>query len=36
MTTEPDRQTLRSYMNDRTREVFRRVVEGYLDSGEPV
>ncbi len=23
-------------MNDRTREVFRRVVEGYLDSGDPV
>ncbi len=23
-------------MNDRSREVFRRVVEGYIDSGEPV
>jgi len=23
-------------MNDRSREVFRRVVEGYLDNGEPV
>jgi heat-inducible transcriptional repressor len=23
-------------LNDRTREVFRRVVEGYLDTGEPV
>ncbi|KPQ21237.1 MAG: heat-inducible transcription repressor HrcA [Rhodobacteraceae bacterium HLUCCA24] len=23
-------------LNDRSREVFRRVVEGYLDSGEPV
>ena len=23
-------------MNDRAREVFRRVVEGYLESGEPV
>lgn len=23
-------------MNDRTREVFRRVVEGYLESGDPV
>ncbi|MEM1373481.1 MAG: heat-inducible transcriptional repressor HrcA [Pseudomonadota bacterium] len=23
-------------MNDRTREVFRRVVEGYLSSGEPM
>ncbi|MBM9593802.1 heat-inducible transcriptional repressor HrcA [Roseitranquillus sediminis] len=27
---------LLSQMNDRTREVFRRVVEGYLQSGEPV
>jgi heat-inducible transcriptional repressor len=25
-----------SDMNDRTREVFRRVVEGYLNSGEPM
>ncbi|MES2665601.1 MAG: heat-inducible transcriptional repressor HrcA [Pseudomonadota bacterium] len=25
-----------SEMNDRSREVFRRVVEGYLDSGDPV
>jgi len=23
-------------LNDRSREVFRRVVEGYLDSGDPV
>ncbi|MCI5086047.1 MAG: heat-inducible transcriptional repressor HrcA, partial [Rhodovulum sp.] len=23
-------------MNDRSREVFRRVVEGYLDTGDPV
>ena len=23
-------------MNDRSREVFQRVVEGYLQSGEPV
>ena len=23
-------------MNDRTREVFRRVVEGYLDTGDPM
>ena len=23
-------------MNDRSREVFRRVVEGYLESGDPV
>jgi heat-inducible transcriptional repressor len=28
--------TLLAEMNDRSREVFRRVVEGYLDSGEPV
>ncbi|MGH1330101.1 MAG: heat-inducible transcriptional repressor HrcA [Paracoccaceae bacterium] len=27
---------LLSEMNDRSREVFRRVVEGYLSSGEPV
>lgn len=25
-----------SQMNDRSREVFRRVVEGYLESGDPV
>jgi heat-inducible transcriptional repressor len=25
-----------SELNDRSREVFRRVVEGYLESGEPV
>lgn len=29
-------QPILSDMNDRTREVFRRVVEGYLNSGEPV
>ncbi|MBP9048083.1 MAG: heat-inducible transcriptional repressor HrcA [Tabrizicola sp.] len=29
-------QTILTDMNDRTREVFRRVVEGYLTSGEPV
>ncbi len=34
MTTYP--QPILSDLNDRTREVFRRVVEGYLDSGEPV
>ncbi|MGL4237554.1 heat-inducible transcriptional repressor HrcA [Tabrizicola sp.] len=28
--------TILTDMNDRTREVFRRVVEGYLASGEPV
>ncbi|MEI4471890.1 heat-inducible transcriptional repressor HrcA [Frigidibacter sp. MR17.24] len=27
---------LLSEMNERSREVFRRVVEGYLDTGEPV
>ncbi|MEM1237012.1 MAG: heat-inducible transcriptional repressor HrcA [Pseudomonadota bacterium] len=32
----PEHNTLFEDMNDRTREVFRRVVEGYLDSGEPV
>ncbi|MEN8935951.1 MAG: heat-inducible transcriptional repressor HrcA, partial [Planktotalea arctica] len=25
-----------SEMNDRSREVFRQVVEGYLANGEPV
>ncbi|MFV0382501.1 heat-inducible transcriptional repressor HrcA [Paracoccus sp. (in: a-proteobacteria)] len=28
--------TLLSELNDRSREVFRRVVEAYLDTGEPV
>ncbi len=27
---------LHAEMNDRSREVFRRVVEGYLETGEPV
>lgn len=31
-----DRSKLLDEMNDRSREVFRRVVEGYLFSGEPV
>ncbi len=31
-----DGQRILSEMNDRSREVFRRVVEGYLDSGDPV
>jgi len=31
-----DRAQMLSQMNDRSREVFRRVVEGYLDSGDPV
>ncbi|RPE64709.1 heat-inducible transcription repressor HrcA [Pacificibacter maritimus] len=31
-----DRSSLISEMNDRSREVFRRVVEGYLENGDPV
>ena len=31
-----DSRATLSEMNDRTREVFRRVVEGYLEHGEPV
>ncbi len=31
-----EKSTILSDMSDRSREVFRRVVEGYLDSGEPV
>ena len=31
-----DEKNLISDMNDRTREVFRCVVEGYLESGDPV
>lgn len=31
-----DRKPLFEDMNERTREVFRRVVEGYLQSGEPM
>ncbi|MBU2889682.1 heat-inducible transcriptional repressor HrcA [Celeribacter halophilus] len=31
-----DRVNLIAEMSDRSREVFRRVVEGYLDSGGPV
>ena len=31
-----DRSRLLEEMNDRSREVFRRIVEGYLTSGEPV
>ncbi|MGC8201243.1 heat-inducible transcriptional repressor HrcA [Aliiroseovarius sp. PTFE2010] len=31
-----EQQNLFSDMNDRSREVFRRVVEGYLNTGEPV
>lgn len=33
MTTKAE---ILSEMNDRSREVFRRVVEGYLDTGDPV
>jgi heat-inducible transcriptional repressor len=32
----PDSPSLLAEMNDRSREVFRRVVEGYLASGDPV
>ena len=31
-----DNPSILSEMNDRSREVFRRVVEGYLASGDPV
>jgi heat-inducible transcriptional repressor len=31
-----DKQSLLTDMNDRSREVFRRVVEGYLETGGPV
>ena len=31
-----DTSKLLAEMNDRSREVFRRVVEGYLNSGDPV
>ncbi len=31
-----DRKDVLNEMNDRSREVFRRVVEGYLDTGGPV
>ncbi len=31
-----ERSNVIAEMNDRSREVFRRVVEGYLDSGGPV
>ncbi|WP_073126822.1 MULTISPECIES: heat-inducible transcriptional repressor HrcA [Palleronia] len=31
-----ERHDMMAQMNDRTREVFRRVVEGYLETGSPV
>ncbi len=31
-----DKSALLNELNDRSREVFRRVVEGYLQNGEPV
>ena len=34
--TMTDGSSLLNEMNDRSREVFRRVVEGYLESGDPV
>ncbi len=36
MTDQIKRAALMSDLNDRSREVFRRVVEGYLASGDPV
>ena len=36
MTDQNKRTALLSELNDRSREVFRRVVEGYLASGDPV
>jgi heat-inducible transcriptional repressor len=36
MTDQKNRTALLSELNDRSREVFRRVVEGYLASGDPV
>lgn len=35
-TMQPDGSKILSELNDRSREVFRRVVEGYLSSGDPV
>ena len=32
----PDPSNLLAEMNERSREVFRRVVEGYLSSGDPI
>ena len=32
----PDTKTILTEMNDRSREVFRRVVEGYLETGSPM
>ena len=34
--TMSDASTILTEMNDRSREVFRRVVESYLNSGDPV
>jgi heat-inducible transcriptional repressor len=34
--TPPDPSRILSEMTDRSREVFRRVVEGYIASGDPV
>ncbi|RUS59586.1 heat-inducible transcriptional repressor HrcA [Pseudorhodobacter sp. E13] len=36
MTDQNKRAAIMSELNDRSREVFRRVVEGYLASGDPV
>ncbi|WP_071674262.1 heat-inducible transcriptional repressor HrcA [Nioella nitratireducens] len=32
----PEKENILSEMNDRSREVFRRVVEGYLETGAPM
>lgn len=36
MGTMTESQNILAELNDRSREVFRRVVESYLDSGDPV
>ena len=32
----PEPKNILAEMNDRSREVFRRVVESYLNTGDPV
>jgi len=36
MSDMSDTPNILSDLNDRSREVFRRVVEGYLTNGDPV
>ena len=31
-----DKRNLLSDLNDRSREIFRRIVDSYLETGEPV